>query len=253
MNGSAEFPQPFVEESLRLLLDARSQGEAALIAHLRAQLRHMEQEVLDAAAHEQARLAEELHDGLCQRLTTISVLISTLETRLRSVDDAQAHDLLARANDMTRQAIYETRSLAHSLYPAVMGDDGLVGALAGLASNLEAAHGLPCTLDVPQPVDYADEQAGRHLYRIAQEAASNALRHGLPSHLVFGVRCVGETLELVVENDGATIDPRVVQDGGGIGLRTMRRRAQMLGGTLDVQARKPVGTRVVCRVPFSVG
>ncbi len=253
MNGAAEFSQPFVEESVRLLLEVRADGEAQVIEHLRARLQHMEQEVIDAAAHEQSRLAEELHDGLCQRLTTLSVLLATLETRLGGVDDVQAHDLLARANDLTRQAIYETRSLAHSLYPAVMGADGIVGALATLADNLEAAHGLSCTLDVPQPVAYADEQAGRHLYRIAQEAASNALRHGLPSYLCFHVRCDGETLELIVENDGATIDPRVVAGGGGIGLRTMRRRAQMLGGSLEVQARDPVGTLVICRVPFSVG
>lgn len=241
---------PFLEQSVRLLLETRRHENAeAVVERLRDQLRHMEQEVLDAAAHEQARMAEELHDGLCQRLTTLSVMLATLQSRLVHVEDEQAHTLLERATSLTNQSIQETRSLAHSLYPAVIGEDGLAGALADLARNLEAAHGLPCTFEVPAPVNFHDEVRGRHLYRIAQEAASNALRHGLPTAINFRLTRADGILTLAIENDGVTIDPHVLEAGGGIGLRTMQRRASVTGGTLHVRARHPRGTIVECRVP----
>ncbi len=243
-------PLPAAEDNWELLLDTPWGDDAGgMMGELAEKLRLMEQEVLDAAAHEQARMAEELHDGLCQRLTTLSVLLATLGTRLTAVEDAQAHMLLGRASDLARQAIAETRALAHSLYPAVIGEEGLAGALADLASNLEAAHGLPCTLEIPVPVDFRDAQAGRHLYRIAQEAASNALRHGLPTYVAFRLMLEEGALVLCIENDGATIDPRAAA-GGGIGLRTMRRRAGVMGGSLEVQPRNPGGTIVTCRVPW---
>ncbi len=242
---------PFLEESVRLLLEAhRHEHAETVVTHLREQLHQMEQEVLDAAAHEQARMAEELHDGLCQRLTTLSVMLATLQARLAHVDDAQAHTLLDRANNLTRQAIQETRSLAHSLYPAVLGEDGLAGALAGLARSIEEAHGLRCTFEMPTPVQFYDQSRGRHLYRIAQEASSNAIRHGLPSALAFRLDHADGVLTLTIENDGATIDPHVVEEGGGIGLRTMLRRASVMGGTLSVRARAPRGTIVTCHLPY---
>lgn len=243
-------PHPFLEQSVRLLLETRRQENAGpLVERLRMQLRQMEQEVLDAAAHEQARMAEELHDGLCQRLTTLSVMLATLQTRLDVLEDEQAGQLLERANSLTRQAIQETRSLAHSLYPAVIRDGGLAEALADLALNLEAAHGLACGVAMDTPVDYRDEVRGRHLYRIAQEAASNALRHALPTCITFRLTQADGLLTLAIENDGATIDPRVVEQGGGIGLRTMQRRAAVMGGTLHVRPHDPSGTVVVCCIP----
>ena len=208
----------------------------------------LEREVVETLRHERTLIAEELHDGLCQRLTTLSMLVATLQTHAEALADATCEGLLARIQMLTGQAIKETRSLAHSLHPSSLGDEGLSEALTNLAENLDAAHHIACSFEQSGHVLIPDGERAQHLYRVAQEATSNALRHGQPTHIALSLGLVGDDVLLTVENDGLT-PPSGMFGRGGLGLRSMQRRAARLGGTFSIEPRAEGGTIVQVIVP----
>ncbi len=212
------------------------------------QLALLEREIVETLHHERTLIAEELHDGLCQRLTTLSMLVATLQTHAEGIADATCEGLLARIQMLTTQAIKETRSLAHSLHPSSLGDEGLSQALGNMAENLDAAHHIACTFEQSDQVVIPDGERAQHLYRIAQEATSNALRHGQPTHIALTLGLVGNDVLLTIENDGVTPSPSTFGRGG-LGLRSMRRRAARLGGSFAIEARAAGGTVVEVTVP----
>ena len=212
------------------------------------QLALLEREVVETLHHERTLIAEELHDGLCQRLTTLSMLVATLQTHAEGIADAMCEGLLARIQTLTGQAIKETRSLAHSLHPSSLGDEGLSQALTNLAENLDAAHHIACSFEQSGHVVIPDGERAQHLYRIAQEATSNALRHGQPTHIALSLGLVGDDVLLTIENDGFTPSPSTFSQGG-LGMRSMQRRANRLGGTFSIAPRDEGGTIVQVTVP----
>ncbi len=208
----------------------------------------LELEVVETLHHERTLIAEELHDGLCQRLTTLSMLVATLQKHAEGIADPTCEGLLARIQMLTGQAIKETRSLAHSLHPSSLGDEGLSEALTNLAENLDAAHHIACSFEQSDHVLIPDGERAQHLYRIAQEATSNALRHGQPSHIALSLGLVGDDVLLSIENDGVTPSAGLFETGG-LGLRSMKRRATRLGGTFSIEPRGEGGTIVQVTVP----
>lgn len=217
---------------------------------LERQLAETERALLDVVAHEQARFAEELHDGLCQRLTTMSMLLGTLRAHLAEHGDARCRDLVERLEALSVQANHETRALAHSLYPFDVEQGGLLGALSQLADNVAAAYRLDVRFCAHGAPETPDPLVQKHLYRIVQEAVSNAIRHGRPARVDVRLVLEDDVLCLTVENDGATFDPAVRAGASGIGLRTMEQRAARIGGTFSIGARTGGGTVVRCCVPY---
>src|SRR5262249_1883067 len=137
----------------------------------------LEKEILEISDREQRRIGQDLHDGLCQQLAGIELMSQVLEGKLapRSKSDA------ARAGEIAghvRDAISQTRLLARGLSPAPLDSEGLMSALQELASNTEKIFSVACRLDCRTPVLVEDHAAATHLFRIAQEAVSNAIKHG---------------------------------------------------------------------------
>lgn len=204
----------------------------------------LEREIVETLHHERSLMAGELHDGLCQRLTTLSMLVATLQTHAEGLADPMCEGLLARIQNLTEQAIRETRALAHSLHPSSLGDDRLLDALRQLAENLDAAHHVACAFECSEAVTIPNGERAQHLYRIAQEATANALRHGHPTHIRIGLERTGtDHVALTVANDGVEVGPGTFRDGG-LGLRSMRRRARLLGGTFEIAPRAGGGACV---------
>ncbi|MEL6616480.1 MAG: ATP-binding protein, partial [Bacteroidota bacterium] len=140
----------------------------------------------------------------------------------------------------------QARSIAHGLLPTHLEDNDLPHALAGLAREVSHAYGIDCSasgeLDVQPP------SRTHHLYRIAQEAATNAVRHGRAAHVGITLsRCEehGYTACMTIEDDGIGIGP-AANDHDGIGMRSMRFRAQTIGGKLNVETKASGGTLVTC-------
>ena len=153
--------------------------------------RRLEKEVLEASEREQRKIGHDLHDSLCQHLTATALAGKVLAKKLagKSLPEAAAANQLV---GMVEQAIELTRTLARSLHPIEMEAEGLVDGLRELAANISKDFSVACKLECPQTVSLATADANMHLYRIAQEAISNAIRHGQAKNITLNLENNGE-------------------------------------------------------------
>jgi PAS domain S-box-containing protein len=216
--------------------------------------RRLEAEVLEAAGREQERMARELHDGVGQVLAGAAYYLHALAQDLAAEGSAHA-GRAARVAEIVQDAQGQSRALARGLFPVAL-TGGLRAELARLAEETAAATGVACRLACPGPVAVEQPDRAADLYRIAQEAIANAVRHGRPQAVCVRLEppraerggAPGDALALLaVEDDGVGIG---AAGGGGAGLRTMRYRARRLGGSLEVAAREGGGTAVRVRFPL---
>jgi signal transduction histidine kinase len=206
--------------------------------------RRLEQEILQISELEQRRIGQDLHDGLCQQLAGTELMSQVLEHKLERKSKADA----ARAGEIAKQvrkAISQTRLLARGLFPVVLESEGLMSALEELASNTEEMFHITCKFRCDTPALIHDHTAATHLYRIAQEAVSNAIKHGKAREVRIHLKTAEDRIALVVKDDGLGL-PKVLPHKQGMGLRIMQYRADFIGGSLVVQPDKEGGTSVVC-------
>ena len=204
----------------------------------------LQKELLEIAEAEQRSIGHDLHDSLGQHLTATALAGKVLAKKLANkspVEPATADRVVA----MVEEAIELTRNLARTLHPIEMGADGLVEALQNLAANLSKAFNVSCRLQHSGAVVLNDPNAGVHLYRIAQEAASNAIRHGRARNLVISLDATSKSIMLSVTDDGTGL-PTGARTKKGMGLRIMEYRAGMIGATFDIQNLPSGGARAVC-------
>ena len=209
--------------------------------------KRLEQELLGISELERRRLGQDLHDGLCQHLAGIEFMSQVLQQKLATkakIESARAEEI-AR---LVREAISQTRDMAHGLSPVTLEAEGLMAALAQLAAQTENRFGIKCSFTCPDPVLVPDNAIATHLYRIAQESISNAIRHGKAQHLHILLEWKDNRLLLEVSDDGVGMDGTVPKSKG-IGLHLMKYRADMIGGTLRIAGGTHGGTKVACAVP----
>jgi PAS domain S-box-containing protein len=209
--------------------------------------RQLEQEVCEISAREQRRIGQELHDDLCQWLTGTEFLSFTLAKQLAG-DCPEYSQRAQKIAENIRQALARARTLARGLTPGIIHSEGLAGALRELAANAREIFHVSCSCDCPQALDVRDEIAALHLYRIAQEAISNAVRHGGAREIEIAAEPHENHVCMAIRDDGCGI-PDPIPQGSGIGLRTMRYRAGIIGATLEFRRAKNGGTEVVCAFP----
>jgi PAS domain S-box-containing protein len=208
--------------------------------------KRLEQEIIEISDREKRRIGQDLHDGLGQLLTGIGFKSKSLEnkTAARGIPEAQAAKQIA---DLVTQAISQARGLARGLQPVEPKPLGLMNALTELCTSMKALFRVSCLFKCDPPIEVNDASAATHLYRIAQEACHNAIKHGQASHVSIELsRVDGGGLILVVRDDGAGFSE---PPGGakGMGLHTMRYRAAMVGGAITIAANEPGGTVIMCR------
>ncbi len=210
----------------------------------------LEAELLEVANREQQRLGSELHDGLGQELTGISLLLHSLSRDVVATRP-ELGEQFRHIGAVLSEAIKNTRGLAHGLAPVSFGRGGLEGALQVMAEQSTATVGLPVRLELAicSPLRLG-EVAGNHLYRIAQEAIGNAVRHGKARSITLRLAATADDVVLEVLDDGIGIPPAAAR-GSGFGLRSMVYRAQSLSGSCSVEPRPAGGTmvRVTCPQP----
>jgi two-component system CheB/CheR fusion protein len=241
------------EGSIRhVLVDANGLWEAGALLYSRWFVRdvtrsmELEQEILAVGEREQRRLGQDLHDDLCQQLTGIELLSQTLAGKLGKqaiAGAAQAKEIAA----MVRHVMVRTRELAHGLSPLPLGEEGLMLALKELAARTQKLFGKSCRFYCPRPALVTDQNVGMHLYRIAQEAIGNALKHSKARQLEIRLIAEPTSLSLEVRDDGVGLPKRLpVSESVGMGLRTMQYRAQVINGRLRLQKNPAGGTTVAC-------
>lgn len=213
--------------------------------------RELEQEVLCIAEREQQRIGQDLHDDLCQFLAAIQYGAASLRTDLqrRGAPEAQEAKELA---DYLKEAVVRTRHLARRIFPAQLEQAGLFSALHELASSTSRLAGIRCSFEYEPPMR-VDDGAATQLYRIAQEALANAIRHGQAKHVTISLEAQRDRLMLTIEDDGIGIPLPLPREREGMGLRIMEYRSHMIGGTLQIEARPGGGTVVQCSFRRSPG
>src|SRR5262249_38341513 len=154
----------------------------------------------------------------------------------------------ARVVGLVEEAIEQTRSLSRGLDPVELEGGGLDQGLRELAMTTSAHPHVRCEYHCPAPIAIRDQATAAHLYRISQEAVTNAVPHGRASHIARRLESRGAGLRLVVDDDGSGLPP-LGRRGPGMGLRIMAYRAAMMNGTLEVRSRPGGGSTVVCELP----
>lgn len=211
--------------------------------------KRLEEAILQISEAEQRRLGQDLHDGICQHMAGIELMMQALEQRLTKKSKADA----ARASNIAgrmRETIRETRSVARGLSPVELEANGLMSALQELAKNVQEMFRVECTFHCPAEVLIADNKVATHLFRIAQEAVSNGIRHGKAQKLGIELARADENVLLRVLDNGSVLPPPAPNEKG-MGQRIMKYRAAMIGGTLSIEPNPEGGTVVICSAPAS--
>lgn len=207
----------------------------------------MQREIVAAQERERRRIGHDLHDGLGQELTGLSLALEVLAQKLAA--EGSTHlQIVQNLKGMSQELISATRRIAVSLSPAFGYERALAEALESLASEVRTHSNVNCRAEYPSNVHRHDIEVETNLYRIAQEGVTNALKHGQARNVELRYSCDGKTIRLEVLDDGVGI---VSESGGteGMGLRSMQYRAQMIDGTFECGARAAGGTHLICACP----
>ncbi len=209
--------------------------------------RNLEREIQEISEREQRRLGQDLHDGLGQSMTGIAFLAKVLQQKLlaRSLQEAADADNIA---SLINEALAQTRRLSRGLCPVVLDTNDIEAALEQLAENLRTLFSITCQLECVPDIKIADNAVAVHLYRIAQEAATNAIKHGEAKTILLSLAEKKSRLILKITDDGIGF-PQTGLNGKGMGLRVMHHRARMIGATITLRAPKEGGVTVICSLP----
>jgi signal transduction histidine kinase len=208
--------------------------------------RKLEEELLAISGREQQRIGQDLHDGLCQQLAGIEFRNSVLALQLAKEEAAKIE--AERIGELIRDATRQARLLAQGLSPVQLEANGLMSALEELTSNASKLFNITCRFECPRPVLVADNTVATHLYRIVQEAITNAVKHGHAKSIVVSLSSSADESTLKITNNGAEF-PAGANAKGGLGLRIMEYRAEMIGATLKISSGK--GTTVACTLKMN--
>lgn len=223
------------------------QRTAMLTKEIQARTR-LQKELLETSERVQRRIGYDLHDGLCQHLTGTAMVGHVLGQKLadRSLPEAAEAD---RVVELVEEAIELTRTLARSLHPIEIQPGRLADNFQELAASAGDRFKVSCQFECPPAAplpDVTDANVATHLYRIAQEAITNAVRHGKAKHINIRLASTANELVLTIIDDGIGL-PENARDGNGLGLRIMAYRASMIGATFNIERASALGgTRVTC-------
>lgn len=210
--------------------------------------RQMEKEILRISDQERRRIGQDLHDGLGQMLTGIGLISQSLARQMEKKGLDEAKDV-QEISDLIHEADQYARSLTRGLTPVELDASGLTTALRRLAANAERLFGIECELDEGGDVLVHDNSVATHLYRIAQEAVSNAVKHGKASHVHMRMTKEDDHVTLSVVDDGIGFPETLDEEKRGMGVHIMRYRSRIMGAKLDIQRRDEGGTEIRCRLP----
>ena len=222
---------------------ATVEARVALLEHTQK----LEHEIIGISEREQRRIGQDLHDGLCQFLAGIGCAAASLKGDLAKMQlhaEAKVADELAT---LLQDAVVQTRNLARGLVPVKMEEVGLASALEELTVSITRLTGTQCLFASNGGTIPLDDSAAMHLYRIAQEATNNAMKHGKARRIAVSLAAEAWGATLRIEDDGVGIS-KTSNSSGGMGLNIMQYRARLSGGELQVEPQPKGGTVVSCTV-----
>jgi PAS domain S-box-containing protein len=212
--------------------------------------KQLEREIIEIANREQLRIGSDLHDGLGQELTGIALMLKGVVSQLRKEGSAACGDV-EEVIGLVNNAIDSTRTLARGLSPVGSGRGDLGAAIQTLGARIGERFGVRVTthLDFGEPLRLSEISAA-HVYRLVQEALTNVVRHSDAREVAIRLKTSDSELHLRVDDDGKGFAQASPDRSGGLGLKIMRYRAQMLGGDFVIESTGNGGTSVRCSCPM---
>jgi len=207
----------------------------------------MEREILDISEREKQQIGHDLHDSLGQKLTGAVFLSRALAGHLGG-GDGETKSQAEKITDILKESVAQVRRMARGLSPVELGNEGLNGALHRLAEETTSVYGITCLFHQTDKQPHPPGKAAHHLYAIALESVNNAIKHGQAKEIVIELSKTANQNLLIIEDDGVGFDGESKQTGG-MGLRIMKYRATMIGGSLDISRRPIGGMRITCVFP----
>lgn len=213
--------------------------------------KRLESELLEIAENERRRIGFDLHDDLGQKLTGVLLITRALEQRLARAHHPEVEEV-RRVCELIEGTVHHTHNLAHhfSSIDATGGD--LVEVLNGLSGTVEKMFGIPCQCLIKGEIPELPDNTSEQFYKIAQEAVSNAIKHGKASCVWISVYSNSQRLVFTIKNDGVPFSPPV-NPKARMGLRTMNYRANTIGATFEIKPDEENGTIVTCVLPLKNG
>lgn len=234
-----------VRERTADLSRANSELQAAM-----AERRRLEHELLEITEKERRRIGLDLHDDLGQKLSGVALMAKGLELKLakqRSEDAREAEKI----HKLIQEAMDHASDVAHDLATLDFAENNLGQALRKLAEHAKEAFRISCKFEGPEtPAPALEPNVVRQLYKIAQEALTNAIKHGKSRKVVIELNQDSNALQLCIRNTGTPF-PSVVSQNAGMGLRIMNYRANLIEATLEIKRGRPDGTCITCNVPLT--
>ena len=228
------------------LIRKRQDSDAERIQILE-EMRQLELEIVSVSEQEQQRIGQDLHDGLCQQLAAMGCAARALADDLRSADRPEAEDAV-KIEQALQEAVQDARGLARGIFPVHVDRIGLSAALVEMAQATQRLTGVPIHMTDSSEVQVDDPEIAMHLFRIAQEAVANAVKHSGAREVILSLLPDNDHLELRVDDNGRGLPARTQASSSGMGLRTMRYRAHALGAELAIEPRAGGGTSLWCRL-----
>ncbi|MFV1969324.1 MAG: PAS domain-containing sensor histidine kinase, partial [Pirellulaceae bacterium] len=221
-----------------------------------SQRKSLQKQLLTIGAKEQRRIGQDLHDGIGQEVMALGItantLVEALEEQASAPSGASAVNaggetlvLATRVATGLKQTLTQVRALSKGLVPVEVDAEGLMSALEDLTAQISQLHGISCAFECVEPVPIEDNQTATHLYRITQEAVTNAIKHAQTHDIRVTLETDPEAITLKIQDDGIGM-PDKAQRKDGIGLRIMQYRNDLIGGMLTVERIEKSGTLVKC-------
>lgn len=239
-------------------LETRVQQRTADLKTANARLRaaitereRLERELLEITEKERRRIGLDLHDDLGQKLAGIALMTKGLELRL-SKQKAQEAGEAAKIHGLIQQAMNHASEVAHDLATLGADDKELPDALRELASRAHELYAIPCRFEAAGSIPPLKPNVATQLYKIAQEAVTNAVKHGKAKRVGIDLSNGSDRIVLTIQNTGLPF-PDLNVKGTGMGLRIMNYRASVIGAALEIKGTHPDGTRVTCSLPVAEG
>lgn len=203
------------------------------------------EEIAQVSMRERRRIGQDLHDSIGQLLTGISLLSRSLAINLKR-DGNPGDEDAAQISDLADDASNQIRQISRGLMPADIVHRGLFDSLRELGRVTTECCGLVCDVQIDESVVFGDGAVETHLFRIAQEAVNNAVRHANADHIDIVLSQHNGQPQLLVRDNGSWRN--IMENSGGIGMKTMQYRASAINGHLNIEMSKSGGTQVMCRL-----
>ena len=208
--------------------------------------------LINSQEAERSRIAQDLHDGVCQDLAAVSVDVSYLRQHGGNIQSREAQDALLSLQRRTEELAEGIRLLSHGLHPSVLHHIGLVAALQAHCAEVERQHHVQLTFSADGDVEPANQQVALPLFRMAQEALRNTVRHGRAVHASVALARSDTDLTLTVRDDGVGFDPAAARQSGKLGLVSIEERARLIKGRAFVHSQSGHGTTISVQIPVEV-